>query len=50
MGGPDEAAYYLIEFGKALKDTPGAIDWLIDMTGPAARRRSHLKTRPRSRD
>ena len=29
MGGEDEAAYYLDEFGFAWRDTPGAIAWLV---------------------
>lgn len=31
-GGEDEAAYYLEEYGFAWKWTPGAIDWLVEVT------------------
>ena len=44
MGGPDEATYYVLEFGKAWKDTPGAIAWLLEMTGPATSKRVRAKT------
>ena len=40
MGGPDEATYYGNEFGKAWKDTPGAIAWLLDMAGPVIPKRT----------
>ena len=33
MGGEDEAAYYLAEYGFAWRDTPGAIPWLVETTG-----------------
>jgi tetratricopeptide (TPR) repeat protein len=33
MGGEDEAAYYLAEYGSAWRDTPGAIQWLVEATG-----------------
>lgn len=33
MGGEDEAAYYLEEYGFAWRDTPGAIEWLVETTG-----------------
>lgn len=45
MGGPDEATYYVLEFGKAWKDTPGAVAWLIDKAGPVATKRPPTKTR-----
>lgn len=32
MGGEDEAAYYLDEYGFAWRDTPGAITWLVEAT------------------
>lgn len=32
MGGEDEAAYYVEEYGFAWKQTPGAIDWLLKVT------------------
>lgn len=32
LGGEDEAAYYLEEYGFAWKETPGAVDWLGDVT------------------
>ncbi|MEP6753843.1 MAG: tetratricopeptide repeat protein [Candidatus Dormiibacterota bacterium] len=32
MGGEDEAAYYLDEYGFAWRDTPGAIAWLVEET------------------
>lgn len=32
LGGEDEAAYYLQEYGFAWKRTPGAIDWLVQIT------------------
>jgi len=32
MGGEDEAAYYLNEYGFAWRDTPGAIAWLVEAT------------------
>lgn len=44
MGGPDEVSYYVLEFGKTWKDTPGAIAWLLDMTGPATSKRTRAKT------
>lgn len=44
MGGPDEASCYVLEIGKAWKDTPGAIAWLLDMTGPATSKRTRPKT------
>ena len=31
-GGEDEAAYYLEEYGFAWNWTPGAIDWLVEVT------------------
>lgn len=45
MGGPDEATYYVHEFGKAWKDTPGAITWLIERTGPISPKSLPAKTR-----
>ena len=33
MGGEDEAAYYLEEYGFAWKETPGAVEWLVEVTG-----------------
>ena len=44
MGSPDEATYYVLEFGKAWKDTPGAIAWLLDTAGPAVPKRTRAKT------
>ena len=44
MGGPDEATDYLLEFGKAWKDTPGAIAWLLDTAGSAIPKRTSAKT------
>lgn len=41
MGGEDEAAYYVEEYGKAWQATPGAIKWLVETTKkmePRARR------------
>lgn len=32
LGGEDEAAYYVEEYGFAWKETPGAIDWLVEAT------------------
>jgi len=32
IGGEDEAAYYLDEYGFAWRDTPGAIAWLVEAT------------------
>ncbi len=32
LGGEDEAAYYLEEFGFAWHETPGAIKWLVSVT------------------
>lgn len=32
LGGEDEAAYYLEEYGFAWKETPGAVDWLVEGT------------------
>ncbi len=32
LGGEDEAAYYIEEYGFAWKDTPGAVDWLVEVT------------------
>ena len=32
MGGEDEAAYYVEEYGFAWKETLGAIDWLVEVT------------------
>ena len=32
LGGEDEAAYYVEEYGFAWKGTPGAIDWLAEVT------------------
>ena len=40
MGGEDEAACYLDEYGFAWRDTPGAIAWLVEAT-------ESLKPRPR---
>ena len=37
LGGEDEAAYYLEEYGLAWKETPGAVDWLVEIIqGPEA--------------
>jgi tetratricopeptide (TPR) repeat protein len=32
MGGEDEAAYYLDDYGFAWRDTPGAIAWVVEAT------------------
>ncbi|WP_313137865.1 hypothetical protein [Paracoccus jeotgali] len=32
LGGEDEAAYYIEEYGFAWKETPGAVDWLVEVT------------------
>lgn len=32
LGGEDEAAYYVEEYGFAWKETPGAVDWLVEAT------------------
>ncbi len=40
MGGEDEAAYYVEEYGEAWKSTPRAIEWLVKTTG---------KLKPRNR-
>lgn len=32
LGGEDEAAYYIEEYGLAWKETPGAVDWLVEVT------------------
>ena len=32
MGGPDEATYYVNEFGPAWRRTPGAVEWLVKIT------------------
>ena len=45
MGGPDEATYYVLEFGKAWKDTPGAVAWLIDKASPVSTKRPPTKIR-----
>ena len=45
MGGADEATDYVMEFGKAWKDTPGAIAWLVDAIGQGARKRVSGKAR-----
>jgi tetratricopeptide (TPR) repeat protein len=45
MGGSDEATDYVLEFGKAWEDTPGAVAWLIDKLGPASPKRQLTKTR-----
>ena len=45
MGGPDEATDYVIQFGKAWNDTPGAIAWLIDKAGPVSTKHPPAKTR-----
>ena len=39
MGGPDEVAEYVLEFGQVWKDTPGAVAWLIDSAATAPPRR-----------
>lgn len=46
MGGSDEATYYVIEFGKAWKDTPGALAWLLDTAAPAVPKRTRVKAPP----
>ena len=43
MGGPDEATDYVLEFGKAWKDTPGAIAWLLDTAGSAMPKHTRAK-------
>lgn len=43
-GGPDEATYYVLEFGKAWKDTPGAIACLLDTAGSAIPKRTRATT------
>ncbi len=40
LGGEDEAAYYVEEYGFAWTETPGAVDWLVETT-------KHLKPRLR---
>lgn len=42
LGGEDEAAYYLEEYGFAWNETPGAVDWLVEVT-------KDLKPRQRGR-
>jgi len=32
LGGQDEAAYYLKEYGFAWKETSGSVDWLVEVT------------------
>ena len=32
LGGEDEAAYYIEEYGFAWNETPGAVDWLTEVT------------------
>jgi|TARA_B100000378_G_scaffold277705_1_gene278704 hypothetical protein len=32
LGGEDEAAYYIEEYGFAWKETLGAVDWLVEVT------------------
>lgn len=34
LGHEDEAAYYVMEYGQAWKQTSGAVDWLFEVTGP----------------
>jgi tetratricopeptide (TPR) repeat protein len=43
MGGPDEATYYVLEFGKAWEDTSGAIDWLLEKATPTIPKRTRAK-------
>jgi hypothetical protein len=43
MGGADEATSYVLEFGKAWKDTPGATACLIDNAGPISPKRQPVK-------
>jgi tetratricopeptide (TPR) repeat protein len=43
MGGPDEATYYVLEFGKAWKDTSGAIAWLLETATPTIPKRTRAK-------
>ncbi len=45
MGGPDEATYYVLEFGKAWKDTSGAIAWLLETAVPTVPKRTRAKPR-----
>ena len=45
MGGPDEATYYVLEFSRAWKDTPGAIAWLIEKTSRVSPKRPTAKPR-----
>jgi tetratricopeptide (TPR) repeat protein len=39
MGGEDEAAYYVEEYGDAWKAVPGAVDWLVSITEKLPRRK-----------
>lgn len=45
MGGPDEASYYVLEFGKAWKNTPGAIAWLLETAAPTVPKGTRTKLR-----
>ncbi len=41
MGGEDEAAYYVEEYGDAWRATPGAVEWLAEVTKKLKPRRRH---------
>ena len=47
MGGPHEATCKVLEFGKARKDTPGAIAWLLGTADPAIPKRKRIGRRRR---
>lgn len=45
MGGEDEAAYYVEEYGDAWKAAPGAVEWLASVTKNLPRRKRDAKSR-----
>ena len=45
MGGEDEAAYYVEEYGDAWKAAPGAVEWLASVTRNLPRRKRGAKSR-----
>lgn len=45
MGGEDEAAYYVEEYGDAWKAAPGAVEWLASVTKNMPRRKRGVRSR-----
>lgn len=45
MGGKDEAAYYVEEYGDAWKATPGAVEWLASVTKNMPQRKRGVRSR-----